>query len=154
MAMKYLAAAIAVALVLPGLATAQDGFPETGPLPGSRPGPMGPAGALFDRFDTDGDGQITVKEVETVRAELFLQVDANGDGEITRDEALAFGSDRLGDRVDQRIERLDTDGSGTVSAAEHALGRSGVLFDRLDANGDGAITRDEIPDRGYGPRGG
>ncbi len=154
MAMKSLAAAIAVALMLPGTGVAQDGFPGSGPLPGGRPGQMGTAGAMFDRFDTDGDGQITVKEVETVREEMFLQIDADGDGEMTRDEALTFGSVRLGDRVDQRMERLDTDGSGTVSAEEHALGRSGGLFERLDANGDGVITRDEIPERGNGPRGG
>ena len=154
MAMKCLAAAMAAALVLPATAVGQDGFPGSGPLPGTRPGAMAPAGTLFDRFDTDGDGQVTVKEVETVREELFLQIDTDGDGEMTRDEALAFGAGRLGDRVDQRMERLDTDGSGTVSAEEHAIGRSGVLFQRLDTNGDGVITRDEIPERGHGPRDG
>ena len=113
---------------------------------------MGAGGAMFERFDADGDGQITVKEVESFRAELFLQMDADGNGEMTRDEAMAFASGRLGDRVDRRMQRLDADGSGTVSAEEYELGRTGVLFERLDANGDGVITRDEIPDRGHGPR--
>ena len=137
-------AAVALGLAVPGLAAAQDGFPG--------PGPRGSPGAMFDRVDADGDGQVTVKEVEAFRAELFRQMDADGDGEMTPDEAMAFGSGRLGARVDQRMQRLDTDGSGTVSVQDYELGRTGALFERLDANGDGVITRDEIPERGHGPR--
>ncbi|MFD3578530.1 EF-hand domain-containing protein [Streptomyces sp. NPDC058644] len=54
---------------------------------------------VFDRYDLDGDGQITAKEYRQVVAEL------NGE-HLTDEQAQRF------------IDVLDTDGDGTMSFEE------------------------------------
>ena len=44
---------------------------------------------------------------------------------------------------DQIIERLDSDGSGSITADE-AKGFMAKYFDRIDANGDGKISVEEL----------
>jgi EF hand len=74
--------------------------------------------------------------------ERLLSADGNHDGVVSRDEARAL-------RV-AAFARLDADANGRVSAAERAgaaEGRGGRMLERADANGDGAITRDEFMSR-------
>lgn len=143
--------ALAAGMALPAVVAAQDVFQGQGPLPGADGFGGGPE-AMFERFDADGDGRVTQGEVDAFRAGMFAQMDGDGDGQLTPEEALTFASARMQARIEQRFGVLDADGSGTVSATEFAAGRSGMMFDRLDTNGDGVITRDEVPQRGQGPR--
>jgi len=43
------------------------------------------------RFDLDGDGQITIAEIESQRQKRFALMDSNDDGTISRDEARRSG---------------------------------------------------------------
>jgi Ca2+-binding EF-hand superfamily protein len=49
-------------------------------------------------------------------------------------------------RFEQRFKGADADGNGTISRAEaeKAMPRLARHFDRVDANKDGQVTRDEI----------
>jgi Ca2+-binding EF-hand superfamily protein len=103
---------------------------------------------LFERFDLDGDGRITEAEVEDAAAQRFAEADANGDGQLSAEELVAAAEarrvERQAARIDRMIERLDGDGDGLLSPEEIAERRDGALFERLDADDDGVITEDEL----------
>jgi Ca2+-binding EF-hand superfamily protein len=118
--------------------------------------------------DLNGDGQVSPEEIELLHqeraAERFARIDANGDGVLSRDE--------VPDRYGHRFEKLDTNGDGVVSQSEMQSGKAGrhqgkhrgktpeqagkksgpadpearvqERFQRMDANGDGVITPDEL----------
>lgn len=112
--------------------------------PGPRPG----IDQLFERFDTDGDGQISQAEFEAAADARFADSDTDGDGVLSAEELVAAAEGRRAERVARRvarmIERLDADDSGTLSQEELQAGRRGDLFERLDADDDGVVTREEV----------
>ena len=86
----------------------------------------------------------------------FSELDVNGDGAITRSDIEAAAQARFAD--------ADTDGNGALSEAElkaqamaraddRAAAQSTRMLNRLDADGDGALSIDELHDAG-GRRGG
>ena len=72
----------------------RDGFLSREELRGARAGaprgPGGPPGVALAAADTDGDGALSLAEIQAVRpefsAERFAEVDKNHDGLITADE--------------------------------------------------------------------
>lgn len=104
-------------------------------------------GKMIERFDTDGDGQITEAEVEALKAEKFAEADANGDGGLTMAEIEAYKEAERAKRIEARkqamFERRDTDGNGVISIDEFET-RGTPMFDHVDANDDGVISVEEI----------
>lgn len=103
----------------------------------------------FAAIDADKDGKITEAEITAWRAAEAKALDADGDGLISADELAAMEmknmAGRMKDRAAQMVARLDTDGDGKLSAAEMASRPvSTKLFDRLDANSDGALSQEEL----------
>jgi Ca2+-binding EF-hand superfamily protein len=100
-------------------------------------------GTIADDFtakDHDGNGMIT--RAEWPDAFEFDRRDRNRDGLLSREEYFsprepAAGSDEFG--------RLDTNDDGVIARAEWR-GRPSV-FDAIDGNRDGRITRDEYARR-------
>src|SRR5207249_4881509 len=88
-----------------------------------------------------------------LRAEL-AKWDLDRDGTIDRVEFLVYFSDRVetqtravsgGQRVPAWFQALDADNEGLVSLSEWKLaGGSVEEFRRLDSNGDGVLTSDEV----------
>lgn len=131
-----LAALIPLALAAPALAQDSRG-----------PGPQ----MVFSDLDLDGDGALTLEEMQNARQGRFARADADGDGLVTRDELIAQAMTRAGQGVDRMIERADADGDGALSAAELEAMRddrrsAGMerLFGRVDADGDGSVTEAEF----------
>jgi Ca2+-binding EF-hand superfamily protein len=145
------------------------------PADGPR-GTDGPAGgfdtgALFNRWDANGDGKITAAEVPDERREGFSRLleraDSDSDGALSRGEF-----DKVRDLLGARFGKLPAatesveataaaalaKGNALVMAAKgKALGAAGkalgaesndqgaaVVFQTLDEDGDGKLSADEI----------
>ncbi len=130
---------------------------------------LAPAMERFTKTDANNDGFIDEGERKTERearkvdreTRRFDRSDINGDGVISRDEVSARSAERA-QRKDERkarfMERVDTDGDGKISDAERMTARADMKAKRserkerraerpqrvkVDANGDGFISRDE-----------
>jgi EF hand len=159
---KQILAALAVilgttAIVAPAMVTAQDATvaPETAPAETPAPGPMadmgkGRGGMAFDftAMDADKDGKVTEAEIAAYRAAQIAGLDADGNGLISAAEMTAQiekqMSERAADMAAKRIAAQDVDGDGSLSVEELASRPVPAdMFDRVDTDGDGAITRAE-----------
>jgi Ca2+-binding EF-hand superfamily protein len=101
-------------------------------------------------LDADRDGTISASELRGAAAALKT-LDANGDGRLTPDELRpSFGARRGGDgRFGRGPERPDGPGErgGGAGATADDLTDTLMAFDR---NGDGSLVRAEVPERFQG----
>ncbi len=86
--------------------------------------------------------------------ESFKQFDKNGDGKLTKDELPEPLRERIG-QVFERLGKTELTQEEWVEAAGRFMAQQGgpggqrpepgALFKQLDANGDGKLTKDELP---------
>ena len=147
--------AAATALMVAGVAEAQRA-PSAPHGPGGERGQGARALMMLGAADYDGDNTVTRSEVERLQSEEFAFRDRNGDGYLDaadasptlqrladmRPDAAAPPRGRRG-RGPGVFARLDGDDDGRISRAEF-LNRELRFFDRLDADGDDAVTPEEI----------
>lgn len=88
-------------------------------------GDRGMRGADFETLDRTGDGILNADDFAAAAEARFAEFDTDGNGEVTEEEFIA--------RAEAR-------------AAERAAG----MFARLDADGDGVLSRDALEARGRG----
>lgn len=103
------------------------------------------------QYDTNGDGTVTVEEIQAGRAEEFQQNDANGDAVLSLEELKTLMENKRNERIQTRFTELDTDGNGTLSVTEFQAGASEykayaapTLFGLADTNGDNALDSAEM----------
>ncbi len=125
------------------------GMMQGGLMDGMFPGGMMREGFDFATIDADGDGKITRAEIDAHRQSQIAGLDADGDNLISAEEMTAFATARMQDRIAEmaaaRIAARDTDSDGKLSAAEMmAPAGPARMFERADADGDGAVSEDEI----------
>ena len=118
-----------------------------------------PVAMLLATFDADGDGRTTWAEMAAGAARTFAASDTKHAGNLGYLAFADWAERWLGDRnaLPSPFE-VDADGDDRITPAEltAALGR---VFDRLDRDHDGALTRAELltirsgtGDRGPGGR--
>ncbi len=103
--------------------------------------------AFADRgkLDTDGNGSLSLTEIQVARpgltADKFALMDSNGDGVLSRDEEP---------RGRRRGPSMDTNGDGSVDLNEFQAARPNMTADKfaeIDTNNDGLLSREERPRR-------
>lgn len=101
----------------------------------------GPRGG--GRLDTNGDGVITLSDMQAQRAAMFDRMDADKDGMLTPEERAAAKSERQQQARADRPERGGARATETISRADF-IADAERQFARLDADGDGTLTRAEM----------
>jgi Ca2+-binding EF-hand superfamily protein len=93
---------------------------------------------ILARVDTDKDGKISKAEFDTESTALFKLLEKKSDGKIASDEVPArhWGKG-------PQFGMMDTDKDGKVTKAEFTAAED-QMFQKLDENGDGVITADEM----------
>ena len=104
---------------------------------------------VFARLDANASGGISVDEAEGPLERHFDQIDIDGNGEITSTELKASRAKRFerGIEMRERIKAADVNGNGTISnneANEAGLDKLIENFDKIDSDGDGEITKQEL----------
>ena len=96
-----------------------------------------PPGAMFlGQWDADSDGRVTPDEARRHRADLFEMFDRDSDGRLSAAEREGM--------VDFRNQMRQAHGAGTGRGPGMEGGRGLADPGRLDADGDGAVSRDEF----------
>ncbi|PUB12091.1 EF-hand domain-containing protein [Yoonia sediminilitoris] len=110
-------------------------------------------GLDFAALDGNGDGAISLSELQARQTARFSDADSDGDGALSIDELTASVSqqaqERHASRVARMIERLDENGDGLLQEAELAARgseRMERMFERADSDDDGLVTESEFAD--------
>ena len=105
----------------------------------------------FSKLDKDGNGTISVEEMTVQKKEFFDKIDADGNGTINKEEARAFHEMKREERKERHssrmLEILDKDKDGTVTKEEFAAA-SEARFEAADSNNDGVLSGDELQKMG------
>ena len=128
--MTYFLTATAIGMVLAGAAIAQPA-PPAPPAPTAHPAPM--AHPMHDKVITRG-------EVSAMVRDHFGRLDTDKDGAITTAEVTA----RRAKTADHAIQLGKVKHPGGAWQGENMMRDPAAAFDRLDANKDGMISRDEF----------
>lgn len=119
----------------------------------------------FASEDTNSDGLLQRSEVQKMPDEFFAKLDTNKDGALSKDEMASFKPKHFGKGEHQgEAKRLpgDENQDGVVTKAE-AVSGSEQWAKKIDANGDGTLTKEEMMQahphhggrgfhKGHGPR--
>jgi len=138
---KILIGAGILAVAATGAAYARGPMGCGGPSMGMGPGMMR---GMFDRFDADKNGVVTLDEVLKTVDARFDQVDADKNGTVDKAEVDAFFSKFAPPQAAQHFLAMhDLDGDGKVTKAEfeNPMKKRFALFDRND---DGKVTAEEL----------
>ena len=80
----------------------------------------GMGGGMMQMFDADGDGTTTPDEMRTQLQTKLTEYDSDGDGSLSIAEFEALHSAMIREMMVDRFQHLDADGDGAVTPEEMA----------------------------------
>ena len=103
----------------------------------------------FENLDADGSGEITTEDLASLSDAHIGEFDTNGDGSVSRDEFIAIHAARAEERAAEMFERLDVDGDGVLSRDVLEMRRGGGqrgarMIERFDTDGSGGVSAEEF----------
>ncbi|RZJ32479.1 MAG: EF-hand domain-containing protein [Brevundimonas sp.] len=125
--------------------SASAAFAQTPPPPGAPP-----EAPQAGRQGGMAMGQLprTADAIPAWSERIFGRLDANADGAVTGNELTILTQEPVasmgGGRLRAMISRSDANRDARVSGEEFAAGATRA-FERMDANGDGQLSDDELP---------
>lgn len=98
----------------------------------------------FAEADADSDGQVTRTEFQAMRDRNFSKLDRNGDGIVSPSDFPRLAKIRPDAyrRVTAMVEQADANGDGAVSHQEMVNSRA-MMFDMADRDRNGIVTKAE-----------
>jgi len=114
---------------------------------------------MFNKADANGDGKVTLDELHAVRpefpAERFKGLDRNGDGALSKEDlppGMGPGGEpgRGGPPLMALLKKADADQDQRVTLEELKAAAPAFIeewFKKLDRNGDGALSKEDRPER-------
>ncbi len=99
---------------------------------------------MLKKMDSDGDGKISSAEFQAAAAARFNAIDSQGTGKITAEQ---IANSKPAKERDQKLAEREVKkiGSNGVITKDQYLAAAQARFAKLDRNGDGYITADEMP---------
>lgn len=143
----FIAGLVLAAGALAGGAALAQGM-MSGPMGGPMGGPGMDRRPSFEELDADKDGTVTQDEMLAHAKGRFDAVDTDGNGQITLEEMQAQARQRADAMAAQMLKRMDQNGDGVLSFDEmpgqRRESRMERMFSRFDADGDGSVSQDEF----------
>ena len=122
--------------------------PGMGPM-GMGPMGMGPEGGpmkLFTDVDTNKDGKLDATEIAAYRDKVFTEANPSGKDGINIQDFETWFWKQHREMMVRSFQRLDADGDGKITKAEMEAAGDHMLS-RLDRNDDGTYSLPSRPDR-------
>ena len=97
-------------------------------------------------YDLNGDGKVTVDEINSDQSRMFGAIDVDGDKALSVEEMQRRGRSLQLWRTVTMFDLLDVNGDGKISV-EEIQGPTKRWFARYDKNKNGVLEADELPAR-------
>ena len=106
-------------------------------------GGMGGGLAMMEQFDVNKDGNLTQEEIDQSRKDRLAKFDANKDGKLSLQEFEPLWLDFTRQQMVRAFQRLDADGDAAVTQDEYQRPTQHMVM-RGDRNSDGHLNREDI----------
>jgi hypothetical protein len=114
----------------------------------------GRRGQILKKADTNSDGKLSIDELVKQASVRFDKADSDGDGEISLEEMTeSIRRQRDEKRARRMLERMDFNGDGKVTKDEMD-NRARKRFALMDRNDDGFVEKSELRSGRKGMRSG
>ena len=102
----------------------------------------------LSKINEEDFGKVSKEEIGKQREIAVRSMDLNGDEKVSAEELMQQHAKRAEFSVKRMIKKLDSNGDGSLSFVElkksQRVGNLSRMFDRLDKDDDGYISKDEV----------